>query len=84
MIQSIEKKENRGGGGEEESQDIFTVSRCNAQRWNRGVGSTLLVEMLRRGLETRKAYCGVRLSKKKRRYEFRSRTADGGVTLYGA
>lgn len=40
MIQSIEKKGNRGGGGEEESQHFFTILRCsNAQRWNRGIDS---------------------------------------------
>lgn len=40
MMQSIEKKGNRGGGGEEESQHFLTISRCsNVQRWNRGVGS---------------------------------------------
>ena len=44
----------------------------------------LLVKMLRRRFEIRNAYCGVRLSKKKRRYEFRSRTADGGVFRFTA
>lgn len=80
----IEKKGNRGGGGEEESQHFLTISRCsNAQRWNRGVGSIANGAVTSR-IRNTKRVLRRSLFEKKRRYEFRSRTADRGVPLYGA
>lgn len=85
MIQSIEKKKETEAEEGKRRVNIFSRFHVAATRSDGTEESVpLLMELLRREFETRNAYCGVRLSKKKRRYEFRSRTADGGVPLYGA